>query len=78
MTADLFRAYCEEAGLYCLSQELINWANRSYMIDCFSVFSKSPVAKQTTVIGNPYFLKEVENCKSRLSTIAARSQLLSV
>ena len=70
MTADLFRAYCAEAGLHCLSQELINWANRSYLIDCFSVFSKSPVAQKTTVIGNPYFLKEVENCKSRLQTLS--------
>lgn len=40
MTASLFREYCERAELKCISQELINWASGSCLIDAFSVFTK--------------------------------------
>jgi ubiquinone/menaquinone biosynthesis C-methylase UbiE len=38
VTADLFAQLCSEHGLACIAQELINWENRSALIDCFSTF----------------------------------------
>ena len=47
MTAPLFRELCEQHGLKCLCQELVNWRGRR-LIDCFSTIarkdSKWPVA----------------------------------
>jgi hypothetical protein len=40
MTADLFRQYCQTAGLKCTSQELINWHSGRCLIDTLSVFTK--------------------------------------
>ena len=41
MTAGLMRQYCLEAGLCCVSQELINWSSGKRLIDCFSVLAKA-------------------------------------
>jgi hypothetical protein len=40
MTASLFRQYCEQAGLKCVSQELVNWGRGACLIDAFSVFAR--------------------------------------
>jgi len=40
MTTELFRNYCEKAGLKCVSQELISWGNGKCLIDGLSVFAK--------------------------------------
>lgn len=40
MTAKLFRDYCEQAGLRCVSQELLNWYKGMCLIDAMSVFTK--------------------------------------
>ncbi|MFL5625750.1 MAG: class I SAM-dependent methyltransferase [Ktedonobacteraceae bacterium] len=41
MTARLFEQYCEQAGLQCIAQELINWEIKyPFPIDCFSLFTQ--------------------------------------
>ena len=40
MTAELFRQYCDLAGLKCVSQELINWSRGRCLVDCISVFTR--------------------------------------
>ncbi len=40
MTADLFRSYCAEHGLICISQELMNWRSRR-LIDCLTTFARA-------------------------------------
>jgi hypothetical protein len=59
MTADLFRALCEQNGLHCLSQELINWRSRR-LIDCFSLFIRNGSKGQTAtrILRNPNFMRE--------------------
>ena len=39
MTADLFRELCEQNGLKCVCQELVNWRGRR-LIDCFSTVAR--------------------------------------
>jgi SAM-dependent methyltransferase len=60
MTADLFRALCEQSGLHCVRQELINWRGRR-LIDCFSHFvrSGSDQTNAPQIIMNPHFMREV-------------------
>jgi ubiquinone/menaquinone biosynthesis C-methylase UbiE len=40
MTAALFREYCQDAGLECLSQETFNWGRGKSLIDAISVFAR--------------------------------------
>jgi ubiquinone/menaquinone biosynthesis C-methylase UbiE len=40
MSGELFRKYCEGAGLKCISQELISWTKGKCLIDCISVFAR--------------------------------------
>jgi len=59
MDAELFRTLCEQAGLHCVTQELINWRGRR-LIDCFSHFVRGS-AEQTgpaQIIRNPDFMRE--------------------
>jgi hypothetical protein len=39
MTAGLFRERCEEHGLKCVCQELLNWRGRR-LIDCLSMIAR--------------------------------------
>ena len=59
ITARLFEQFCEQAGLQCVSQELVNWGSKR-LIDCFSVFTlkTSARARPNVVIENPDFMKE--------------------
>lgn len=59
MTAELFRALCEQNGLHCISQELVNWRGRR-LIDCLSLFvrSDSPLQNAPKIIRNPNFMRE--------------------
>jgi Methyltransferase domain len=59
MTADLFRALCEQNGLHCITQELINWRSRR-LIDCFSLFVRNGSEGQsaTHILRNPNFMRE--------------------
>ncbi len=40
VSAKLFRKYCEQADLKCVSQELINWDKGDCLIDTLSIFTK--------------------------------------
>lgn len=69
MTAKKFEQFCEDAGLRCLSQELINWGS-SRLIDCLSTFTSntSPLSKPNQVIHNGAFMREAELIK-KLSSL---------
>jgi SAM-dependent methyltransferase len=61
MSAALFVEFCRRYGLHCETQELINWANRGYLIDCISTFDADSNRKNDpAVIRNPGFMKEVQ------------------
>ena len=59
MTAALFRDLCEQNGLHCITQELVNWRGRR-LIDCLSLFVRSDSAEEnaTKIIRNPNFMRE--------------------
>jgi Methyltransferase domain len=64
MTAELFKKQCDQAGLQCVSQELVNWGTKG-LTDCFSLFTPktSSWARSTKVIANPNFMKEADSIK---------------
>lgn len=75
MTARLFEKFSDQAGLHCVSQELVNWGTKR-LIDCFSIFTlKTSVwARPNVVVENPEFMKEASMIK-RLSAVYARDHL---
>jgi SAM-dependent methyltransferase len=73
MSSALFRQYCREAGLVCVSQEIINWVSRSRradrhrmagpgmpMTDAMSTFMKPrhSAPRPARVYVNPHFVEE--------------------
>ena len=66
MSAELFRALCAQHGLYCITQELVNWRGRR-LIDCLSLFARSHSAPQnaTKVVRNPNFMREAAQIRRR-------------
>ncbi len=61
MTGNLMKEMIEREGLFCISQEFINWGTKpSHLIDCITVFSKkeSKWAEQTRYLLNRNFMKE--------------------
>ena len=69
MTAPLFQRYCEEAGLECLAQELINWKGVR-LIDSFSLFTRkgSRSARSGRKLRNPGFMAEAQRA-ARVSSL---------
>lgn len=66
MTAELFRAVCEQHGLKCLGQELVNWRGRR-LIDCFSTIARKD-SKWKMASGpfrNPNFMLEARLIRRR-------------
>ena len=61
MTAELFRELCEQNGLKCLCQELVNWRGRR-LIDCFSTVARKNSKWQEAPgpYRNPDFMREAE------------------
>jgi len=59
MSAGLFRAYCREADLRCLSQEIVAWGG-DVLNDCFSILVKGDDAalREPLVVENPSFMHE--------------------
>jgi ubiquinone/menaquinone biosynthesis C-methylase UbiE len=59
VSARLFSHQCDEAGLQCVAQEIINWGGDE-MIDVLSLFTKkgSPVERENVVIENRLFMTE--------------------
>jgi len=68
MTAGLFERRCNEAGLSCVRQELINW-HSLWLIDCLStvVASESPSRGPNEILRNPRFMKEAERIRRSLA-----------
>ena len=73
MTAALFREYCLQAGLKCISQELINWTKGRGLIDALSVFARpnSRWDTSSTYIDNDRFV-ESARITSRLACVYCR------
>ncbi len=69
MTAGRFEACATEAGLKCISQELINWDSRR-LIDCISIVTPlaSRWARANRVVRNPDFMKEADSIR-RLASV---------
>lgn len=67
MSASLFERFCEEAGLQCIGQEIINWGGAE-TIDSFSLFTPrgSCLARPNIIFENPHFMDEA----ARLSALA--------
>jgi 2-polyprenyl-3-methyl-5-hydroxy-6-metoxy-1,4-benzoquinol methylase len=68
MTAQLFADYCDRAGLQCIGQELVNWANEGLLIDSFSLFTPkhSTWSRDNNIVENLSFMKEADSIE-RLS-----------
>jgi SAM-dependent methyltransferase len=66
------------AGLNCVGQEIINWANAT-MTDCISVLTRpgSKWDRVNTVVDNPYFVPEAASAKA-LSKVYTFSHLESL
>ena len=69
MTAELFRVLCEQNGLHCITQELVNWRGRR-LIDCLSLFVRSDSAEgnATKIIQNPNFMREAARIRRESRT----------
>ena len=69
MTAEVFAAGCEAAGLRCIGQELVNW-HMEPLNDCFSLFTRpgSRFDRPNVVFENPHFMEEA----AVLASIAER------
>jgi 2-polyprenyl-3-methyl-5-hydroxy-6-metoxy-1,4-benzoquinol methylase len=64
MTAEVFEKHCNQAGLQCISQELVNWGTKG-LTDCFSLFTPktSSWSRSTEILENPNFMKEANSIK---------------
>jgi ubiquinone/menaquinone biosynthesis C-methylase UbiE len=73
MTAALFREYCLQAGLKCISQELINWTKGKALIDALSIFARPNSRWDTSsiVMHNSRFV-ESARITSRLASVYCR------
>ncbi|MCU1241016.1 MAG: hypothetical protein JWO71_1742 [Candidatus Acidoferrum typicum] len=73
MTAALFRQYCQQAGLKCISQELINWTRGRCLVDSISIFSRpnSPWDTKDAYLRNGEFV-DVGRLTSRLAQLYCR------
>jgi len=62
MSAELFKKYCEQIGLICIRQEIINWGD-VILNDCFSLFTRknSRYSIPNRVIENIDFGKEINH-----------------
>jgi hypothetical protein len=60
MTADLFAAQCERAGLACVSQELISWEHGPYLTDALSVFAAKETGRRPRRLRNRRFGRDAK------------------
>ena len=73
MTASLFERFCENVGLQCVSQELVNWGGQ-LPIDSFSLFTRkgSIWARPNRILRNRIFMREANHI-SQLSQLYSSS-----
>jgi ubiquinone/menaquinone biosynthesis C-methylase UbiE len=69
MTAELFREYCKNAGITCVSQEIAGWGGTD-LTDCFSLFARDAESgdRETVVVENKDFMEEAFRMK-RISAL---------
>ena len=79
MTAYKFERYAYEAGLQCISQELINWGCNRILTDCISIFTRkdSDWARPNKIVRNKNFMKEVKTI-SKLSKLYGATSFKNV
>lgn len=60
VSAEVVSRLCEEAGLACVTQELVNWEHGRFLIDAFTVFTRrgSRWDRPRRVVRNPLFTDE--------------------
>ncbi|MEA2606703.1 MAG: hypothetical protein QOI00_1460 [Chloroflexota bacterium] len=60
VTGERFAAACRDAGLHCVSQELMSWEHGPYLIDAISIFTRpgSRWDREPEVLRNPFFSAE--------------------
>jgi hypothetical protein len=64
MSAAYVRSTCARVDLQCLHQELINWYNTDFLIDCFSIIKRPGTAERTTVcVKNRKFMRDAARAK---------------
>ena len=65
MSAALFAELCDEHGMQCVAQELVNWGSQ-YLTDCFSVFTPagSVWSRENRVVHNDRFHEEAARAKA--------------
>jgi len=65
MSAAIFREQCAQAGLACVTQELISWEHGGYLIDCLSVIAArgSRWDRETRLVRNPMFVAEARRMR---------------
>ncbi|MBD2384841.1 class I SAM-dependent methyltransferase [Cylindrospermum sp. FACHB-282] len=76
MSAKVFEQYCEQAGLQCLSQEIISWCNGNILCDCLSVFTPkaSQWSRPNRVIKNIFFMEEADRLLMNYSLYSLNPQ----
>src|SRR5271166_1200880 len=70
VTGKLFRQYCEQAGLNCISQEFLNWGKGECLVDAISVFTRhgSRWAREASQLTNTRFVA-MSRVTSRLAKL---------
>jgi ubiquinone/menaquinone biosynthesis C-methylase UbiE len=65
MSVKLFEQYAEQAGLECLSQEIINWWGGDTLCDCISLITPkiSKWSQPNRVLENIYFMEEAKRLR---------------
>ena len=65
VSAEIFARLCDDAGLQCAGQELINW-RAMRLTDCFSIVTRkvSRWAQPNQVVRNAQFMQEAERVKA--------------
>lgn len=73
VTASMFADLCEQAGLRCIGQELINWATGVVLVDCISVVTRpgSRWDRPNRVVKNRLFRLEARSIR-RSAEVYAR------
>jgi hypothetical protein len=74
MTAQRFERHCQQAGLQCIGQEIVNWGTRR-LTDCLSLFTPmgSEWSRENKVVRNPDFMTEARLTKRIAPLYSTRS-----
>ena len=76
MTAERFSGFCDQFGLTCIGQELVNWGTDGLLNDCFSLFTPkdSKWSRANRIIENTDFMNEARLIR-KLSSLYSVSSI---